>query len=746
MRIKSEVIRLLIVGGVLLTPPTAVAAATLGQARSSAITWLQAHQNSDGSWGTPQTQWVATAEALLALEKAGQGGTVAASRAKSWLLNGQAPSLDYQARAIRALEETGVDMKARAMTLDSQANGNGWGGVAGARATSYDTALVLGGLEAANVTTGSATAKVAEVIGRRRLDGGWGGDFVPVDAESPSDLGITAEIVRGLYGTATAVDLAVPQAFLTTSPVSSDDSRLEVAARLAALHWLGVPEANLEAELLNDNEMTGGVWSPTDAHVNAMGLLAVATRPGGDFSSACPGDLDCDTVPDAQDAFPHDPNEQSDLDGDGIGDVADTDRDGDGVLNGDDFRPDDPNETRDTDGDGIGDAADPDDDEDGLADNLDPNPLLPDADGDGLCDGPMSVAGVCTGNDPCPLYAGGADDDGDGVCTPLDACDDHADPIDIADLDMDGKCDGVDDDQDNDGFPDLDEIAFGTDPRNALSFPPTLNPSEDFDGDGLSNQEEENLASSRFRPDTDGDGVTDWLDSLIPGGATDPLIRPDPVAGVLGSLATGNQTDGSVPLSIGKIVPGGADAGVRGTVTAGQATPIALEGDGGPALGAGYVHLPGFQPQTFLGRDVDGDGVTGLAEHRQGTHPRDVDSDGDGFTDGPGGIVPIASVPAGWDLDGDLKADGEAATGSDPADGTDHPGKAGDVSPLGRPDGVVNVSDVAVGRRIVTDSALIATIPGNAQNQAIAQQAADANDDGVIDAGDLRTILNQANP
>jgi hypothetical protein len=105
-------------------------------------------------------------------------------------------------------------------------------------------------------------------------------------------------------------------------------------------------------------------------------------------------DDDNDGVPDSEDAFPLDPSEWADADADLIGDNMDADDDGDGVgddrngngmpdceeldLDGDgvdrakavpwDAFPLDPNEWRDTDGDGIGDNADDDDDGDGFTD------------------------------------------------------------------------------------------------------------------------------------------------------------------------------------------------------------------------------------------------------------------------------------------------------------------------------------------------------------------------------------------
>jgi hypothetical protein len=105
-------------------------------------------------------------------------------------------------------------------------------------------------------------------------------------------------------------------------------------------------------------------------------------------------DNDNDGVPNAKDAFPLEREETADVDGDRIGDSLDadidadgkaddlnkngipdneeTDWDGDGVPNAHaipcDAFPRDPKEWRDTDGDGIGDNADEDDDGDGFTD------------------------------------------------------------------------------------------------------------------------------------------------------------------------------------------------------------------------------------------------------------------------------------------------------------------------------------------------------------------------------------------
>ncbi|NVJ62007.1 MAG: thrombospondin type 3 repeat-containing protein, partial [Gammaproteobacteria bacterium] len=142
-------------------------------------------------------------------------------------------------------------------------------------------------------------------------------------------------------------------------------------------------------------------------------------------------DRDGDGVKDVDDAFPNDPTEWSDLDGDGIGDNADTDRDGDGVLNENDAFPNDPNESSDLDGDGIGDNADTDRDGDGVLNENDAFPNDPnessDLDGDGIGDNADT------------------DRDGDGVLNENDAF--PKDPNESSDLDGDGIGDNADTDR-----------------------------------------------------------------------------------------------------------------------------------------------------------------------------------------------------------------------------------------------------------------------------------------------------------
>lgn len=151
------------------------------------------------------------------------------------------------------------------------------------------------------------------------------------------------------------------------------------------------------------------VTATDDASGFGTKTFTLTVNPSG---NATVTDSDGDGIPDSEDAFPDDPDEWLDTDGDGIGNNADTDDDGDGVSDAEDAFPLDPTESVDTDGDGVGDNSD--------AFPTDPAASV-DADGDGLPDAwnpgytaDDSTTGLVLDDDPTTPYDGGTDDDTGG--------------------------------------------------------------------------------------------------------------------------------------------------------------------------------------------------------------------------------------------------------------------------------------------------------------------------------------------
>ena len=227
----------------------------------------------------------------------------------------------------------------------------------------------------------------------------------------------------------------------------------------------------------------------------AFGLAGCEAE--GDSNGNTPGsrisDQDNDGIPDDEDNCPTVPNsDQSDIDGDGIGDACEDDTDGDGIPDDTDNCPLVPNvDQLDSNGDGIGDACTDDEDGDGIPDDTDncpviPNPGQEDGDGDGIGD-------VC---DNCPLVANPGQEDADGN-TVGDVCED---------------------DDDGDGTPNDDD-----------NCPVTPNPDQaDVDADGVGDVCDNcpNTANAD-QADADEDGTGDVCDadgfSCSAGGAFEPL-------------------------------------------------------------------------------------------------------------------------------------------------------------------------------------------------------------------------------
>ena len=197
-----------------------------------------------------------------------------------------------------------------------------------------------------------------------------------------------------------------------------------------------------------------------------------------------------------------------DTDSDGIANCIDADDDNDSYLDENDAFPLDTTEWIDTDVDGRGDNADTDDDQDGQLDTDEiacgSDPLL------------ATSMSLDTDEDSTPNCVD-TDDDNDGVLDTNDAF--PLDPAEWTDTDADGIGNNADTDDDNDGFTDLDELACNSDPLDRFNKP--LDQDNDFipdcvdtdrDGDGYLNSDDVFPDDADEWSDADADGLGDNFD------------------------------------------------------------------------------------------------------------------------------------------------------------------------------------------------------------------------------------------
>ena len=349
------------------------------------------------------------------------------------------------------------------------------------------------------------------------------------------------------------------------------------------------------------NQQTGQVGSVTGSWSALM------------FYEAMDVDSDGDGTLDGDDAFPMNPDEWLDTDGDGTGDNADEDDDGDGFDDVDDAFPMNPDEWLDSDGDGTGDNADLDDDNDGWDDSEDFLPLDPsewlDTDGDGTGDN------------------ADGDDDGDGFDDVDDAF--PMNPDEWLDTDGDGTGDNADEDDDGDGYLDIHETGgCGSDPLDADSLPTDTDQDylcdqidPDMDGDDVSNDYDAFPLDPSEWLDTDGDGTGDNAD------------EDDDGDGWSDTTETSCMTD---PLDSSS-VPDDADEDLT--------CDLEDADDDGDGFDDGDDAFP-LDPSEWL--DTDGDGTGDNA---------DEDDDGDGWSDADEEACGTeadqnTSVPQDYDSDG----------------------------------------------------------------------------------------------
>jgi len=198
---------------------------------------------------------------------------------------------------------------------------------------------------------------------------------------------------------------------------------------------------------------------------------------------------------------------------------------------------------------------------------------------------------------------------------------------------------------------------------------------------------------------------------------------------------------------IGTSAPGGGSLSWSVPVTTGSDYCLRIQG-----TAPGYLDsIPVItSPFTVADADSDGDGLGNIHEVSVlGTSPENADSDGDGLADGAGGVVPVAALPGGIDMNADGYVDGETDLGTSPADAdSDDDGigdgvevsqyqtdptvsNIGDVAPRGSPDDRVNTGDLVVMTRLLT---------GAVQPSALEVVLGDVNRDGQLGVQDVQLL------
>ncbi len=377
---------------------------------------------------------------------------------------------------------------------------------------------------------------------------------------------------------------------------------------------------------------------------------------GDSLGDACETDNDNDGVDDDQDNCPTDSNaNQLDSDDDSLGDACDNcphdalnDRDDDGVCAPEDNCATTPNASQtNNDTDALGDACDNCDyvantnqlntDSDTLGDACDP-----DDDNDGLTDVQEEALG---------LNPRSSDSDSDGVNDPLEV----GDPNDPTDTDDDGTIDALDEDSDNDSVNDAtDNCRVVSNPNQTNTDSDALGDAcdPDDDNDGLTDTQEAALGLNPLSSDSDNDGAPDLIEV---GDPNDPADTDDD--GTIDALDEDSDDDGVNDATDNcRVVSNPAQDNYDGDLLGDDCDPDDDNDTLDDTLEAGLgldPKDPDFDEDTIAdGHEVQFGGEDHDTDDDGTIDPMDLDSDDDGHSDADEAGDTLLETPP-IDTDGD---------------------------------------------------------------------------------------------